>query len=316
MLQQRIASLDRAKAFLAHRIQHTRDEATCAQYQETLRAMETRRKSLEGQVPETVTRASLLEQARQTSLIEQALYGKHPTLISRLNHTLDATLTHQYPNWIAQAFRDPAFSIEPAEADGDCLFHVISMATNRPVMELKQQVANSATNEEFVTKKALYDSAVQEYPRTQNRLNQTPRTSPYFESLQRQLANYADDMSTYRWLNDIRTVAQYRNALATQGVWGDAEAIGHIENALNAKLLILSLKKNKSGTPEIYCNAMIPEGFHPSHYILVGYHDTQCHYDLVKYAGRRLFILEQLPFAVRRLFNRDCPNIHELGGWE
>ena len=313
MLQQRIASLDRAKAFLAHRIQHTHDEATRREYETMLGSMDDRRKILEAQVPEPVTRTSLIE---RTSFIEQALCANGPTLISRLNHTLDATLTHQYPNWIAQAFRDPAFSIEQAEADGDCLFHVISMATHRPVVELKQQVAHSATNEEFVTKKALYDSAVQEYPRTQTRLTQTPQTSPYFDSLQRQLANYADDISTYRWLNDIRTVEQYRNALTTQGVWGDAEAIGHIEQALNIKLLILSLRRNKFDTPEIYCNTMIPEGFHPSHYILVGYHETRCHYDLVKYAGRRLFTFAQLPFAVRKLFNQECPNIHELGGWE
>ena len=286
---ERLASLDRARGFLEQRIPYAHNPHTREEYQTALDSLQQRRTELEAQLN------------TGTSLIERALCAPKKRQVAR------------YGNWMAQVFHDPAFVVHKAPSDGNCLFHVVSGATGEPVDTLKRRVAQSATHEEFVIKKGLWQSAVDDYPKVKQRLGQTPPSSPYYKGMQAQLANLADDMQTYRWLSNITTLEEYRAALMQHGVWGDADAVGHIENALNLKLLIFSLRQKEC--PEIYCNTMIPEGFHPNHYILVAYHPLEAHYDLVKHADRALFAFDQLPYSVRRLFSQECPQLTELGGW-
>lgn len=289
--RERLASLDRARVAVERRLAYAQNADAVDKCKTILKTMAQRRIPLEARLNS------------KESLIERALCApeKSPDLIPR------------YGNWMAHVFHDTSFIVHKTPGDGSCLFHVVSGATGQTAASIKRTVAQSATQEEFVTKKALWNSAVEEYPRIQQRLAQTPPTSPYYNGLQQQLAHLADDVHTYRWLADIATLAAYRKALARQGTWGDADAVGHIENTLNLKLLIFSLQSRER--PQIYCNTMIPEGFHPSHYILVAYHPAEAHYDLVKHAGRAMFTFEQLPYSVRRLFEQECPQLKELGGW-
>lgn len=283
MTAPRLESMRRAKSLLEERVRFAQNEGLRQIYQSAIEEIEERR-------------------GAETWSLEKAL-GRSPLPLRQ----------RPFSNRIASAFRDAAFAIRKAPADGDCLFHVVSMATGHSVSYLKQLVAQGATGEEFATKKALLESALREHPRIESQLRQTPPSSPYFRGLQQQCANYADDIRTYGWIAQCQTLGDFRRGLATQGTWGDADAVGHMEKALGLKLLILNIRK--APTPEVYCNTMIARDFAPSHYVLVDYRETEAHYNLVEHAGHSLFRFEELPYAVRRLFERECPQIRDVQGW-
>lgn len=288
---ERVASLDRALQTLERRLDSVHDDHARSELEAILQVTRDRRERL----------------LAQSSLIEKAL---RPVPV-RL------TVARSYDNWVARVFRDSAFAVQTVPGDGSCLFHVLSLATGYRIRQLRAKVAAAATQEEFVTKKGLYESAVEELPRVQHRLNQTPPSSPYFDGLQQQLNNYSNDVHHYGWLKDVRTLDEYRAALITRGVWGDAEAVGHLEWQLQLKLLILCQEDSEqSGMPEIYWNTMIPTGLNPLHYVLVAYRRDMEHYDLITHGGRSRFSFVQLPFAVKQLYRQKCPQILALPDWQ
>lgn len=296
-ITQRTMSLDRAMSNIEKRLHYTTNPTLVANYRTLLESMKARKQCL------------LESESSGDSLIEQALRGAFVTTPPKPKALFN--------NWAASAFRDAAFSIQEVPPDGDCLFHAVSVGSGYRVSQLKGIVASCATQEEFAIKKGMYHSAVEEHPKVNHRLTQTPRTSPYYEGLLERLARYADDISTYGWLQDINTLDEYRRVVAQRGIWGDAEAIGHLERVLNTKFLIFSVEETKQhNIPEIYQSTMIREGFSPSHYLLVGYEETAKHYSLIRHSGQVRFTFEQLPFSVRTLFLEKCPQLKEIPDWQ
>lgn len=284
-MSRQVQSLDRAICHLENRIKFSDNPDRVTEYTCMIERMKARREQLLSGTGE-----SLIEQILKSSC---GLPVKGPI----------------FANCIARAFRDAAFTLFKVPGDGNCLFHTVATATGYMTSELRQMVASRATHEEFVTKKGLFESALEEHPRIQHRLVQTPPSSPYYADLKSQLAHYADDIVTYGWLRGVESLEQYRAALEKHYAWGDGEAIGHIECLLNVKLLIFLMEEtDATGKPHVYCNAMTSPDFVPFHYIMVAYYKNGKHYELIKHSGRSRFTLEQLPLSVRTIFGIPDPD--------
>jgi len=185
-------------------------------------------------------------------------------------------------NWVARITGDPNFEIIPNMGGGDCLFYAVSQATGLSIEKLRLEAALRISDEEFKIKKTIYQSAKEEFEREKQL--QTKRT-------------YLNDVLSYHWMENINTVEQYRHILAKRGLWSDAETIGHIEKALQCKILLLS-----SGSPGLAYRNQTDDDETPNYYLIIGHSAETCHFELVTHDGNKQFHRETLPFIIRVLF--------------
>lgn len=169
---------------------------------------------------------------------------------------------------------DALFRVLRNPGGGDCLFHVLHQATGTSVANLKLSVAARATSEEFRVKKAMYESA--------KRGATDPHPDP----------EYVRDYLDYAWMEGIRTLRDYRDALARRGTWGDGESLQHLEDILNCRLLVLR---------DLVDPYPIPSSVKlPRFYVLIHYDSEAAHFELITYAGRGMLVA--VPDAIKRMF--------------
>ncbi len=181
-------------------------------------------------------------------------------------------------NWIARLFGDDSFVIVPSDADGNCFFHVLSQATGMSMEWIKRIVSSETTEEEFEIKMYMYLSAKELYRETRRE-------------------EYLRDVLDYGWLENVRTLDQYRSVLAFHGgiCWADGESVTRLERILKCRIVLLS----RTAPNVIHPHAGSVE--EPRFYVLVNYMDASHHFELVTFHGRKFFRDENLPRVIKTL---------------
>ena len=95
-------------------------------------------------------------------------------------------------------------------SDGSCLFHTVSQAVGISAQNLRKSVASQVTEIEFQIKKASMSGE-----------------------------------KAYAWMKRVDTLEQYKKIISSDEykIWGDTEAICHLENILGCRIVVFDARR-------------------------------------------------------------------------
>ena len=246
--------------------------------------------------------------------------------------------------WIERFMRNNNYGIIDNEGGGDCLFAVIRDALEKidkkiSVQELRQKVADEATEEVFRNYKYRYDMFMDTYrilatelkelvkknremkdeikkltikAEQQKLLKQATATAQRYKQAKQEYDVTKEYLEEYSFMKNINTHADFKKVLTICDFWADAWAISTLERVLNVKLIILSHQQFDANDMAnvLQCGAIndrvLEERgvFNPSEYILTEY--TGSHYKLITYKGRGALKFQELPLDIKELIKNKC----------
>lgn len=252
-------------------------------------------------------------------------------------------------SWIEKYMKSNNYNLVDNEGGGNCLFAVIRDGLVRidkklsikslNVKDLRDKVANEATEEIFQNYKKFYDDFRDESMRNsaetvelikkmrqlKSQLGSSTDRSKHLAVLKEAPAIKADIdrlnaqkrvlnglMDEYRFMKNITTLAEFKALIQTCEFWAETWAISTLERLLNIKLIIFSEEEYDAGDTNnvIQCgqlNDTVLETagkFTPDYYILVDYNGS--HYKLITWKKRGAMEFKELPYKVKELVADKC----------
>ena len=252
-------------------------------------------------------------------------------------------------SWIEKYMKSNNYNLIDNEGGGNCLFAVIRDGLVRidkklnikslSIQDLRNKVANEATEEIFQNYKKFYDDFRDESMRNsaetvelikkmrelKSQLGTSTDRSKHLAVLKEAPAIKADIdrlnaqkrvlnglMDEYRFMKNITTLAEFKALIQTCEFWAETWAISTLERLLNIKLIIFSEEEYDAGDTNnvIQCgqlNDTVLETagkFEPDYYILVDYNGS--HYKLITWKKRGAMEFKELPYKVKELVADKC----------
>lgn len=243
------------------------------------------------------TKSRVKEKLRKSNveMYDVSKYGLRPRSnaiweenIESLNNSVDheklVTRSKRYERVIAHEHeskvRESRTKIVSVPADGDCLFHSITMAvyedvgSDITVDDLRQIVADNIDEETFETLHTIYKSAKKE----------------------KDYAIIAD----YMFMKDVETIDDLRRVIATdRSYWGDEMAVRILQEQLGISFLIFTRQSGKIKLSQQYGEIAEP---YTGKYLMLMLETL--HYSPIRHKGRFLHEFGQLPPEVRKTISK------------
>lgn len=248
-------------------------------------------------------------------------------------------------SWIQKFMNDDNYNITDTKYDGNCFFSALKIALDEreqdiSIDEMRQLLADNATEELFENYKMLYDNyknredsltrEIKNITKRHNNLKDTIKQTKdrnlqlsYIEQ-SKELQNTHKSLKTERkdlkelkqeveFMNGIDNLSMLKLKLKTSDYWADTWAISTLERELNIKTIIFSEMYYKSGDEinVLQCgqlNDTILEQngiFEPSFYVMIAHHDAS-HYQVITYDDMSSFTFDELPEKVKHLVSDKC----------
>jgi len=258
--------------------------------------------------------------------------------------TSDSEATSDNKEWIQNFMSDNSYKIVNNEGGGDCLFAAIrdalsSVGDKVTVKELREKLADEATNEIFLGYKLYYDEIKSNFDenkllvtqikiRNSNLKTELSNTKDKklqtsivkeandlkatFDVLKKELVTAKNNLDEYKFMSGIETLEQFKNLIKSCNFWGDTWAISTLERILKVKLVLLSREMWLMGDLEnvLQCGQLNDEvlekqgTFEPQYYIILDYSGQ--HYQLITYKEKSAFTFTDLPEEVKKLIKNKC----------
>ena len=247
-------------------------------------------------------------------------------------------------SWIQEFLKSNEYQLIDNEGGGDCLFAVIrdsfkSIDKDISVMELRKKISDEITPEiykNYNEKYQMFVSAVQsgesdmkELSKMNNELRDRLRNAKERDE-QQKIVESAKEVATkyklvkaetqiskemmheFKFMKKVHSIEDLKKIIKTCEFWADTWAISTLERILNIKLIIFSSESWKAGDNNnvLLCGQLndkiLEEAgiFEPEYYMLLDY--TGDHYKLITYKHHRLFIFNEIPYAIKLDVAKNC----------
>ena len=248
-------------------------------------------------------------------------------------------------DWIANFMHNNNYKLVDNEGGGDCLFAAIRDGLARAgivttVAELRDKIANEATEQIFQGYKQMYDMSKNEVDETDRILKDLSKQHKDVKNRAKKrdisreevvaLIDQANDIGNqhkrvkkekklaqqlfaeYAFMRGVDNLEAFKAKIRTCSFWGETWAISTIERVMNIKLVLFSLEayNHRDYDNTLLCGQLNDKQleergrFEPSHYVLLEY--MGAHYRLVTYKERGAFTFQELPFDVKTLIVEKC----------
>jgi predicted NAD-dependent protein-ADP-ribosyltransferase YbiA (DUF1768 family) len=244
--------------------------------------------------------------------------------------------------WLNRFMKSTSYSIIDPPGDGDCFFSTIcdafsSIGQVTSVKQLREKLANTATDQKFLDYKERYDmfnteittisaelNRIKElYPKYQEQLDKTLNIDDKLAIAQEAKKMYKDNeklkraksinknlLTAVKFMKGVNTTNEFKRKIKTTDYWADEWAISSLENLLNVKFIILSSENYQGGDKQnvLQCgvdsDVVHSEMFNPEYYIMVVH--TGSHYMLIGYKGTHIFKFSEIPYDIKTLIAAKC----------
>mgnify|MGYP001446012149 CR=1 FL=1 len=274
-----------------------------------------------------------------------------PAVVSESDSTTESlkdkpsiTNTDHNKEWIENFMGDNSYKIVNNEGGGDCLFAVIRDALSGvgdkvTVNDLREKLAEEATNEIFLGYKLYYDELKSNFDENKllvtqvkiknsnlktelsNTKDKKLQTSivkeandlkTTFDMLKKELITAKNNLDEYKFMSGVETLDQFKKLIKSCNFWGDTWAISTLERILKVKLVLLSREMWLMGDLEnvLQCGQLNDDvlerqgKFEPQYYIILDYSGQ--HYQLITYKEKSAFTFSDLPEQVKKLIKNKC----------
>ena len=246
--------------------------------------------------------------------------------------------------WPQTFMKNKNYGIVDNEGGGDCLFAAIRDGLARSgvetsVAELREKLADEATEDIFQGYKTMYDMVFSEVAQADLQMKEMAKINKELSKrgkktrdkevlkdiiakgkenkekydIAKREKKYAKEMlAEYQFMAGIYTLEKFKAKIKTCTFWGETWAISTLERVMNIKLILFSkeafVKKDMDNV--ILCgqlNDTILEErgvFEPSHYIMLEF--MGYHYTLVTYKDRGSFTFNEIPYDVKLKIVSKC----------
>ena len=301
--------------------------------------------------PAEVSEASPAEVSEATPGEVSEAKSDSPAVVSESDSTTESlkeeasiTSTDDNKEWIENFMSDNSYKIVNNEGGGDCLFAVIrdalsSVGDKVTVNELREKLAEEATNEIFLGYKLYYDELKSNFDenkllvtqvkiRNSNLKTELSNTKDKklqtsivkeandlkttFDMLKKELITAKNNLDEYKFMSGVETLDQFKKLIKSCNFWGDTWAISTLERILKVKLVLLSREMWLMGDLEnvLQCGQLNDDvlerqgKFEPQYYIILDYSGQ--HYQLITYKEKSAFTFSDLPEQVKKLIKNKC----------
>lgn len=248
-------------------------------------------------------------------------------------------------SWIQKFMNDDNYNITDTPYDGNCFFSALKISLEEreqdiSIDEMRQILADNATEELFENYKILYDNyksredsltrEIKNITKRHNNLKDTIKQTKdrnlqlsYIEQ-SKEMQNTHKSLKTERkdlkelkqeleFMNGIDNLSMLKLKLKTSDYWADTWAISTLERELNIKTIIFSQMNYSAGDElnVLQCgqlNDPILEQngiFEPSFYVMIAHHGGY-HYQIITYNEMNSFTFDELPEKVKDLISDKC----------
>ena len=247
--------------------------------------------------------------------------------------------------WIQEFMGDGNYNITDTKYDGNCFFSTLKIALDEreqdvSVDDMRQILANNATEELFENYKNLYDNykkredaitrEIKNITKRHNGLKDTIKKTKdrnlqlsYIEqseemqkthkSLKEERTDLKELKEEVEFMNGIDNLSMLKLKIKNSDYWADTWAISTLERELNIKTIIFSESNYRVGDElnVLQCGQMndvvLEENgvFEPSFYVMVAYHGNS-HYQMITYNDKTSFTFEEIPEKVKLLVSDKC----------
>ena len=273
-----------------------------------------------------------------------AVVSESDSTTESLKEEASITSTDDNKEWIENFMSDNSYKIVNNEGGGDCLFAVIrdalsSVGDKVTVNELREKLAEEATNEIFLGYKLYYDELKSNFDenkllvtqvkiRNSNLKTELSNTKDKklqtsivkeandlkttFDMLKKELITAKNNLDEYKFMSGVETLDQFKKLIKSCNFWGDTWAISTLERILKVKLVLLSREMWLMGDLEnvLQCGQLNDDvlerqgKFEPQYYIILDYSGQ--HYQLITYKEKSAFTFSDLPEQVKKLIKNKC----------
>ena len=247
--------------------------------------------------------------------------------------------------WIQEFMGDGNYNITDTKYDGNCFFSTLKIALDEreqdvSVDDMRQILANNATEELFENYKNLYDNykkredaitrEIKNITKRHNGLKDTIKKTKdrnlqlsYIEqseemqkthkSLKEERTDLKELKEEVEFMNGIDNLSMLKLKIKNSDYWADTWAISTLERELNIKTILFSQMNFQVGDElnVLLCgqlnDAVLEENgiFEPSFYVMVAHHGGY-HYQLITYNDKSSFTFEEIPEQVKNLVSDKC----------
>lgn len=266
------------------------------------------------------------EQTREEALVEREQYQEDKDDV-----------------WIRKYMQSEHYDIIENEGKGDCLFVAIRdglarVGIDRSVNDLRQLLSSYATDDIFQNYKLLYNTTKDEvnevYSKLKSIIDENKRlkgeleitkdrarqveivkrakiVSEEYKMLKTQYEVVKSQLNEFNFMKNIKTLDDFKKIILTCDFWGDQWAISIMENALNIKLILLSIENYLANDLNNVLQCGISESkkiLNPDYYIILSF--TGNHYELITYKSRGAMKFKELPYDIKQLIVDKCMELN------
>lgn len=246
--------------------------------------------------------------------------------------------------WIENYMKNNHYGIVETEMNGDCFFGMVREAFAQigqitTVDKLRGILAQELSDSVFQEHMNLYAGFQHELDEIDKELESMKETNTlyakrmrktmekvvrdeliaeaeklkmqYKEKVAERKAKLALQTEYVGYMQNIRTLDQFRAYIKTSGFWADTWAISTLERILNVKFIIMSEQEYENGSFSSVLNcgevnsAIAERGiFSPEFYIIATYSGD--HYRLITYKHKRIFTFREIPYGLKILIIKKC----------
>jgi len=252
-------------------------------------------------------------------------------------------------SWIQKFMRNRDYAIVEVESNGDCFFATVrdafaSIGRITDVAALRSLVAKAATESMLREYIQIYTQFKQHDEQSKTELRElkseidnaktdVKKANALIENYNKKVVVYkhqkkvnAGIMSEFKYMEQIKTLEDFRAFILTPNFWADAEVIALLEKELRFKAIILGEESFIDGSRDsvMQCGGgwSKAERIEPEFYVITTYSGN--HYRLVSYLGARIFTFREIPYDIKTLIMHKCmernagdyAKIPEFGEWK
>jgi len=247
--------------------------------------------------------------------------------------------------WIKEFMGSDKYDIIDTPYDGDCFFSTIQLALAEndqtySIHDMRDQLADNATEELFQNYKLLYDDFVsneinltREIKNVTKRHNdleatlkktkdhhlsasfrkQSAEIEKIHTGLKKERKEIREALAEFAFMQGVDNLSMLKLKMKTNEYWADTWAISTLERELNIKIIIFSeLNYRENDVINVlqcgHLNDRVLEErgiFEPSFYVLAAYHGG-AHYQIITYNNMKSFSFEELPEEIKHLVAEKC----------
>ena len=247
--------------------------------------------------------------------------------------------------WIQHYMNDTNYGLIDTKYDGNCFFNMVRLALEEnnqdiSVDEMREVLANNATEELFQNYKSLYEdsknaeaSLTREIKNITGRFNtlqtkmktmkdrslllsfskQSEDMKKIHENLKLDRKNTKENLKDFEFMEGIDNLSMLKLKIKTNEFWADTWAISTLEREMNIKVVIFSELNYREGDEinTLQCGQLNDTEleqrgiFEPSFYVLAAHHGGY-HYQMISYNNMKSFTFEELPQGLVDLIREKC----------